>query len=97
MKSEVYLTGVDLPEPIWPLPAGVAVRSMRISIAVMPPSFDLPIDDYWDPLPGGQAPVGVFVAGLRAARRERLRMTIRDAYLSGRTDGRRSLAQLPGL
>jgi len=48
--------------------------------------------DYWEPLLGGQGPVGVYVTGLPAGQRDRLRAAVRDAYLAGRPDGPRSLA-----
>jgi len=49
-------------------------------------------EDRWEPLLGGQGPVGVFVTGLHAERREKLQAAVRDAFLCGRIDGRRSLA-----
>jgi hypothetical protein len=49
-------------------------------------------DDYWDPLLGGQGPVGVYVAGLDPVLRDRLRAAVRDAFLCGRPDGPCSLA-----
>jgi SAM-dependent methyltransferase len=48
-------------------------------------------DDYWEPLLGGQGPVGTFVQSLDAALLERLRSAVRSSYLSGRPDGPRSL------
>jgi hypothetical protein len=48
-------------------------------------------DDYWEPLLGGQGPVGVYVAGLDDGTRARVRASVRAAYLSGRPDGPRSL------
>lgn len=47
--------------------------------------------DYWEPLLGGQGPVGVFVTSLHADARARLRSAVRSAFLSGRPDGPRSL------
>ncbi|QYK40360.1 MAG: class I SAM-dependent methyltransferase [Paracoccaceae bacterium] len=48
-------------------------------------------DDYWQPLLGGQGPVGGYVAALEPALRERVAQAVRMAYLSGDTDGPRSL------
>ena len=48
-------------------------------------------DDYWDPLLGGQGPVGGYVAALEPEIQERVRESVRRAYLSGDTDGPRSL------
>ena len=47
--------------------------------------------DYWDPLLGGQGPVGVYVSGLPESRRAEMRTRVRDAYLSGGADGPRSM------
>lgn len=48
-------------------------------------------DDYWQPLLGGQGPVGGYVAALEPALRDRVAEAVRSAYLSGDTDGPRSL------
>jgi SAM-dependent methyltransferase len=48
-------------------------------------------DDYWEPLRGGQGPVGTFVQTLDAVQLTRLRAAVQSAYLSGRPDGARSL------
>jgi SAM-dependent methyltransferase len=49
-------------------------------------------DDYWQPLLGGQGPVGSYVAGLDQETRKRVFESVRIAYLSGDDDGPRSLA-----
>jgi SAM-dependent methyltransferase len=48
-------------------------------------------DDYWEPLCGGQGPVGTYVAQLAPALRGRIADAVRLAYLSGAPDGPRSL------
>jgi SAM-dependent methyltransferase len=48
-------------------------------------------DDYWDPLLGGQGPVGVYMQSLTPALRERIKERVRAAYLSGALDGPRSM------
>jgi SAM-dependent methyltransferase len=47
--------------------------------------------DYWEPLLGGQGPVGSYVAGLDPALRDRVAAAVRAAFLSGDADGPRSL------
>jgi SAM-dependent methyltransferase len=47
--------------------------------------------DYWEPLLGGQGPVGSYVAGLDGSQRTRVCDAVRAAYLSGAPDGPRSL------
>ncbi len=48
-------------------------------------------DDYWQPLLGGQGPVGGYVAGLEPDLRRRVEAAVRAAFLSGSPDGPRSL------
>ncbi len=47
--------------------------------------------DYWEPLLGGQGPVGGYVAGLDPEMQTRVRKTVQAAFLSGAPDGPRSL------
>ncbi len=49
-------------------------------------------EDYWQPLLGGQGPVGTYAASLPPARRDRVRDQVRLAYLAGSPDGPRSMA-----
>jgi len=48
-------------------------------------------DDYWEPLLGGQGPVGTFAAGVPEDTRRQLKTAVRAAFLCGRPDGPRSL------
>jgi hypothetical protein len=48
--------------------------------------------DYWEPLLGGQGPVGGYVAGLDPDMQPRVREAVRAAFLAGAADGERSLA-----
>jgi len=47
--------------------------------------------DYWEPLLGGQGPVGTYVDRLTPAMRARVQDAVRLAYLAGAPDGPRSL------
>jgi SAM-dependent methyltransferase len=47
--------------------------------------------DYWEPLLGGQGPVGAYVEGLPPERRRPIEERVRAAFLSGAPDGPRSL------
>jgi SAM-dependent methyltransferase len=47
--------------------------------------------DYWEPLLGGQGPVGAYVEGLHSERRRQIENHVRAAFLSGAPDGPRSL------
>ncbi len=86
------LFGHPLSEPgaLLALWAGAGLADAEIGSLTMRMDFT-DFEDYWSPLLGGQGPVGVFVTGLLASQRERLQAAVRDAYLSGRPDGRRSL------
>jgi SAM-dependent methyltransferase len=48
-------------------------------------------DDYWQPLLGGQGPVGVYVTALPPGTRRHIEDAVRLAYCSGAPDGERSL------
>ena len=48
-------------------------------------------DDYWQPLLGGQGPVGTYVTALEDGMRRRIEDAVRLAYCSGSPDGERSL------
>lgn len=47
--------------------------------------------DYWEPLLGGQGPVGGYVAGLEPDMQTRAREAVQAAFLAGAPDGERSL------
>jgi SAM-dependent methyltransferase len=47
--------------------------------------------DYWEPLLGGQGPVGAYVESLTAEPRRQIAERVRAAFLSGAPDGPRSL------
>ena len=64
-----------------------AVRLQSVTVRMDYASFD----DYWEPLCGGQGPVGTYVAQLDPALREQIADAVRLAYLSGAPDGPRSL------
>lgn len=48
-------------------------------------------DDYWQPLLGGQGPVGTYVTSLDDDLRRRIAEAVKRAYCSGAPDGERSL------
>lgn len=48
-------------------------------------------DDYWEPLLGGQGPVGTYVHDLPPTLRAEIEARVRLAYLSGAPDGPRSM------
>ncbi len=48
-------------------------------------------DDYWQPLLGGQGPVGTYITALDDGLRSRIEAAVRSAYCSGSPDGERPL------
>jgi SAM-dependent methyltransferase len=48
-------------------------------------------DDYWQPLLGGQGPVGTYAASLQPDLRRRIEDAVRAAYLAGAPNGPRSM------
>jgi SAM-dependent methyltransferase len=49
-------------------------------------------DDYWNPLLGGQGPIGSYVAGLADDLQTRLEAAVRAAYCAGAPDGPRAMS-----
>jgi SAM-dependent methyltransferase len=47
--------------------------------------------DYWEPLLGGQGPMGSYVAALDVDKRRNIENAVRRAYCSGSPDGERSM------
>jgi SAM-dependent methyltransferase len=72
---------------LWRRLGFAAVEGGSLTIRMDYASFD----DYWQPLLGGQGPVGTYVAGLTPALRRALEGRVRDAYLAGGDDGPRSM------
>ena len=65
----------------------VDIRTGSLTIRMEYASFE----DYWEPLLGGQGPVGVYMQGTAKITRGQLQAAVRSAYLSDRPDGPRSL------
>jgi len=64
-----------------------AVQRSSLTIRMDYASFD----DYWQPLLGGQGPVGSYVVALDADKRRQIESAVRRAYCSGSPDGERSM------
>ena len=75
-------------EKLWQSAALDSIESASFTIRMDYVNFD----DYWQPLLGGQGPVGVFVERLTVNKRAELESAVRSAYFAGRPDGPRSLA-----
>ena len=68
--------------------AGFAdVQSGSVTIRMDYENFE----DYWQPLLGGQGPVGTYVVELSTDLRARVKDAVKSAYCAGSPDGARSL------
>lgn len=72
---------------LWREAALAAVERNSITIRMEYSEFG----DYWEPLLGGQGPVGSYVESLPPDRRRLIEEQVRLSYLSGTPDGPRSL------
>jgi SAM-dependent methyltransferase len=90
IRDRIFANPLALPDGMPDLlrQAGLAAVT-RDSLTVRMDFADF--DDYWQPLLGGQGPVGGYVAALAEGERERVEAAVRRAFLSGAPDGPRSL------
>jgi SAM-dependent methyltransferase len=89
-RDQLFATALTLPDGLPRLfeSAGLGeVERTSITIRMDYASFD----DYWQPMCGGQGPVGTYLAGLAPDRRARIEEAVATAYRSGAPDGPRSL------
>src|SRR5262245_36973269 len=89
-RDRLFAHPLSQPDALRALWTAAGLTEVEIESLTMRMDF-ASFEDYWGPLLGGQGPVGVYVTGLSAPLRERLRTAVREAYLSGRPDGHRSL------
>ena len=90
VRDRLFSAPLALPDGLPKLFAGAgstAVRLQSVTIRMDYASFN----DYWEPLCGGQGPVGTYVVQLEPALRGQIEDAVRLAYLSGASDGPRSL------
>jgi SAM-dependent methyltransferase len=89
-RDRLFSGALALPDGLSKLfiEAGFAnVQCGSIAIRMNYASFE----DYWQPLLGGQGPVGTYVTALPEDTRDRIEDAVRRAYYSGSPDGERSL------
>jgi SAM-dependent methyltransferase len=89
-RDRLFAGALALPDGLTDLfsAAGLA-RIERASLTIRMDYADF--DGCWQPLFGGQGPVGSYAAKLPAELRQRVEEAVRSAYLSGAPDGPRSL------
>jgi SAM-dependent methyltransferase len=89
-RDRLFSGALALPDGLVSLftAAGLAqVERTSITIRMDYANFD----DYWQPLGGGQGPVGTYLVGLDPDLRARIEHAVANAYRSGSPDGPRSL------
>lgn len=90
VRDKLFAAPLALPDGLPALFATqgfLAVQRASLTIRMDYESFD----DYWQPLLGGQGPVGAYVASFSIDKRDRIRGAVRRAYLAGAPDGPRSM------
>ncbi len=90
MRDRLFSAPLALPDGLPGLfaRAGIGtVETTSLTVRMEYASFA----DYWEPLLGGQGPVGTYAASLAPELRVRIEAAVRAAYLSGAPDGPRSL------
>lgn len=90
VRDRLFAAPLALPDGLPALfaRAGIArVETTSLTVRMEYASFA----DYWQPLLGGQGPVGSYAAALAPELRARVEAAVRAAYLCGAPDGPRSL------
>jgi SAM-dependent methyltransferase len=89
-RDRLFSSPLALPDGLPTLWRGAGLAAVeRGSITIRMEYADFA--DYWEPLLGGQGPVGSYVASLAPERRTQIAERVREAFLSGAPDGPRSL------
>jgi len=90
VRDRLFSAPLALPDGLPKLFAEAGLNAIRLQSVTIRMDY-ASFDDYWEPLHGGQGPVGTYVAQLEPDLRERIANAVRLAYLSGAADGPRSL------
>jgi SAM-dependent methyltransferase len=90
VRDRLFSAPLALPDGLPRLFAQVGFNSIQLQSVTIRMDY-ASFDDYWEPLCGGQGPVGTYAARLAPALRGRIVDAVRLAYLSGAPDGPRSL------
>jgi SAM-dependent methyltransferase len=90
VRDRLFSGTLALPDGLTKLfaDAGLAdVRRCSLTVRMDYVNFD----DYWEPLLGGQGPMGSYVTALDVDKRHNVENAVRRAYCSGSPDGERSM------
>jgi SAM-dependent methyltransferase len=89
-RDRLFSTPLALPDglpALWHRAGFAAVERGSLTIRMEYAEFA----DYWEPLLGGQGPVGAYVESLSPDKRRLIEDRVRASYLSGAPDGPRSM------
>lgn len=90
VRDWLFSAPLALPETLPKLFADAGLSAVQLQSVTIRMDY-ASYNDYWEPLCGGQGPVGTYVAQLKPALRGRIEDAVRLAYLSGAPDGPRSM------
>jgi SAM-dependent methyltransferase len=90
VRDRLFSAPLALPDGLPKLFAECGLRAVRLQSVTIRMEYTS-FSDYWEPLCGGQGPVGTYVVQLEPTLRGRIVEAVRLAYLSGTPDGPRSL------
>jgi hypothetical protein len=90
VRDRLFSASLALPDGLPTLFARAGIEDAETTSLVVRMDY-ASFADYWEPLLGGQGPVGAYAASLAPEMRARVQEAVRAAYLSGAPDGRRSL------
>ena len=90
VRDRLFAAPLALPDTLPKLFTEAGLTSVALQSVTVRMDY-ASFDDYWEPLHGGQGPVGTYVAQLEPALRARIADAVQLAYLSGAPDGPRSL------
>ncbi len=90
VRDRLFSAPLALPEGLPALFARAGIGKVETTSLVVRMEY-ASFADYWEPLLGGQGPVGTYASSLAPDLRARVEAAVRAAYLSGAPDGPRSL------
>jgi len=90
VRDRLFSAPLALPDGLPALFARAGIENVETASLIVRMDY-ASFADYWEPLLGGQGPVGSYAAALAPDMRAEVETAVRAAYLSGAPDGPRSL------
>jgi SAM-dependent methyltransferase len=89
-RDQIFANPMALPDGMGAVFVATGLTAVERASLTIRMEFD-GFDDYWRPMDTGQGPVGSYLASLPPALKDRIMEAVRRSFLSGDTDGPRSL------